>query len=70
MDNSILPKVKTAETSTFLPQAQALITTYAANAKALNTWKAYQADLRDFAAWCETRSQASLPAAPETVAAY
>lgn len=70
MDNSILPEVKAAETSTFLQQTQALITTYAANAKAPNTWKAYQADLRDLTAWCEARSLASLPAVPETVAAY
>jgi site-specific recombinase XerD len=70
MDDSTLPEVKAAETGAFLQQAQALVATYAANSKAARTWKAYQADLRDFTAWCETYTVASLLAAPETVAAY
>lgn len=53
-----------------LQQAQPLIAAYAANSKAPNTWKAYQADLRDFTIWCQTHDLVSLPAAPETVAAY
>src|SRR6266536_2474246 len=70
MNDSILPEVKSTEANTFLQQAQALITTYAANSKAANTWKAYQADLRDFTAWCDSHGLVSLPATPETVAAY
>ncbi len=70
MDDTILPEVKAAETGSFLQQAQALVAGYAANSKAANTWKAYQADLRDFSARCDTHSLASLPATPETVAAY
>ena len=70
MENSILPEVKPAETSTFLQQAQPLIAAYAANSKAPNTWKAYRADLRDFTAWCQAHELVSLPAMPETVAAY
>ncbi len=70
MDDSVLPEVKVTETSVFLQQAKARIATYAAHSKAAHTWKAYQADLRDFTAWCETYSAASLPAAPDTVAAY
>jgi site-specific recombinase XerD len=70
MDDSMLPEVKAAETGTYLQQAQARIASYAANSKAAHTWKAYQADLRDFTAWCETHRVVSLPAAPETVAAY
>jgi site-specific recombinase XerD len=70
MDDSILPEVKAAENGAFLQQAKARIATYAANSKAAHTWKAYQADLRDFATWCEEHSLVSLPATPETVAAY
>jgi hypothetical protein len=70
MDGSILPEVKATETGVFLQQAKARIATYAAHSKATNTWKAYQADLRDFTAWCETYSVAALPAAPDTVAVY
>jgi site-specific recombinase XerD len=70
MNDSILPEVKPTETNTFLQQTQALVAGYAANSKAANTWKAYQADLRDFATWCRGYGLASLPATPETVAAY
>ncbi len=37
---------------------------------AVNTQRAYQADLRDFNAWCETHGQISFPVSPETLAAY
>lgn len=70
MDDSILPEVKLTKINTFLQQAQPIIAAYAANSKAANTWRAYQADLRDFATWCQAESQPSLPAAPETVATY
>jgi site-specific recombinase XerD len=43
---------------------------YVAAAKAPNTLRAYRADWRDFAAWCERHALAALPAAPETVALY
>jgi Phage integrase, N-terminal SAM-like domain len=70
MDDSILPDVKAAEHDVFLQQAKTRIATYAANSKATNTWKAYQADLRDFSAWCGSHDLMSLPALPDTVAAY
>lgn len=70
MDDSILPDVKADETNTFLQQVKERIAGYAASSKAPNTWKAYQADLRDFTFWCQSHDLASLPAAPETVAAY
>jgi site-specific recombinase XerD len=38
--------------------------------KAASTRKAYGTDFRLFREWCEERSVAALPAAPETVAAY
>jgi site-specific recombinase XerD len=38
--------------------------------KAASTRKAYGSDFRIFKAWCEARGVPSLPAAPETVAAY
>lgn len=43
---------------------------YAASAQADNTTRAYQADWRDFVAWCEVREIEPLPAAPETLALY
>jgi integrase len=43
---------------------------FAANEKAAATRRAYQADWRSFTAWCEARAAATLPAAPETVAAF
>jgi site-specific recombinase XerD len=38
--------------------------------KAASTRKAYGTDFRIFSEWCEARGVPSLPAAPETVAAY
>lgn len=70
MDDSILPDVKATEHDVFLQHAKTRIATYAANSKATRTWKAYQADLRDFSAWCGSHDLMSLPAMPETVAAY
>ncbi|MFL5592143.1 MAG: hypothetical protein ACJ8DI_31450 [Ktedonobacteraceae bacterium] len=70
MDDSNLPDVKAAENNAFLQQAKTRIAMYATNSKAENTWKAYQADLRYFSAWCEAHNLVSLPATPETVAAY
>ena len=43
---------------------------YARQAKAPNTLRAYRADCQDFVSWCEARGLQSLPAAPETVALY
>jgi integrase len=43
---------------------------YALASKAPSTLRAYQADWRHFAAWCERRGDTPLPAAPATVAAY
>src|SRR5262245_20563109 len=38
--------------------------------KALSTRKAYGTDFRLFKAWCEAKGVSSLPASPETVAAF
>ena len=70
MDDSILPEVKAAETSTFLQQAQARNCCLCCQLQSPNTWKAYRADLRDFTVWCQAHDLVPLPAAPETVAAY
>ena len=43
---------------------------YIRAAKAPATLRAYDADWRDFAAWCGIRDAQALPAAPETVALY
>src|SRR6266542_1966527 len=43
---------------------------YALASKAPNTLRAYDADWRHFADWCDRRGDTPLPAAPGTVAAY
>jgi site-specific recombinase XerD len=43
---------------------------YARAAKAANTLRAYRADWRDFAAWCDRHGRPALPAVAETVALY
>lgn len=66
MENTNLQTTK----NNALETAKPLIAGYAANSKAQSTWRAYRADLRDFADWCQTSKLQSLPAMPETVAAY
>ncbi len=51
------------------PDLQAAVD-YALAANAPNTLRAYDADWRHFAEWCERRGATPLPAAPDTVAAY
>jgi site-specific recombinase XerD len=53
-----------------LERAKPLIAGYAVNSKARNTWRAYRADVGDFADWCRLSDVQALPALPETVAAY
>ena len=43
---------------------------YAKNSKASSTQKAYKADWQRFEAWCRSKGQPALPAAPEVVALY
>ena len=43
---------------------------YIRASKAASTLRGYRSDWRDFCAWCEAHSIHSLPAAPESVAAY
>jgi site-specific recombinase XerD len=43
---------------------------YRAKAKAANTLAAYRSDWNDFTTWCTSRSLASLPTEPATVALY
>ena len=43
---------------------------YAGQAKAPNTLRAYNADWRDFAAWCAAANLTPMPADPETVGLY
>jgi integrase len=43
---------------------------YARSAKAANTLRAYESDLRHFGAWCEARGFGAFPAQAETVALY
>src|SRR5579883_902793 len=38
--------------------------------KSENTLRGYQHDWREFSQWCRARNVGSLPASPETIAAY
>ena len=60
-----------APTAEGLPEQliQAIVD-YAHHAKAESTWKAYEADLRHLAAWCDAQGLSPSPAAPTTVAVY
>lgn len=40
------------------------------SSKAANTLRAYRSDLSSFTSWCEAQGRRTLPATPETVAAY
>lgn len=40
------------------------------SSKAANTLRAYSSDLASFTSWCDEQGRGSLPASPETVAAY
>jgi site-specific recombinase XerD len=70
MSEENFPQLVTSETAAFLQQARETAAEYARNSKAANTWRAYQADLRDFTAWCRAHGLNPLPTSPETVAAY
>ncbi len=59
-----------SHTPNTLGPALASAQAYFDSAKASNTRRAYQADLRGFAAWCAARGFPSLPASPATVALY
>lgn len=69
MENADLQTTQNTQNNA-LELAKPLIAGYAANSKAKNTWRAYRADLRDFADWCQSSDLQALPAQPETVAAY
>ena len=69
MENVDLPATQNSSQNV-LERAKPLIAGYARNSKAANTWRAYGADLQDFADWCRMSDVQALPALPETVAAY
>ena len=56
--------------STELLEAASSAADYARADKSAATRKAYEADLRDFAAWCERTGIGFVPATPHAVAAY
>ena len=61
-----IPEASPADLAPAAERARA----YAGQAKAPNTLRAYNADWRDFAAWCAAAGLAPLPAEPETVGLY
>lgn len=62
--------ISAAVTPTDLAALAAEAAAYAARARAAATLRAYRADWRDFAAWCQERQTSALPAAPDAVALY
>ena len=53
-----------------MDQEKEEVLAFAREAKAPNTKRAYQADWNDFAAFCRSRNNVSLPADPDVVAMY
>ena len=53
-----------------LEDAREAAATYARGSRAPSTWRAYEADWRDFEHWCRTMKLSALPATPETLALY
>lgn len=68
MSTAITPS-QSAEISA-LADVAARAKTYVVEAKAQSTRRAYQADWRDWVAWCDARALSSLPGAPQTVVLY
>jgi site-specific recombinase XerD len=64
-ERGLVPEGK-AEVTRLVDQARA----YVQAAKATNTLRAYDADWRDFSAWCQQHARTALPAEPESVALY
>lgn len=69
-DRPIADHISAAAAPTDLTALAAEAAAYAAQARAAATLRAYRADWRDFAAWCQERQTSALPAAPDTVALY
>ena len=53
-----------------LAQAREAAAAYARGSRAPSTWRAYEADWRNFESWCRQMELSPLPATPETVALY
>ncbi|MHB1542569.1 MAG: tyrosine-type recombinase/integrase [Steroidobacteraceae bacterium] len=53
-----------------LEQAREAAAAYARGSRAASTWRAYEADWRNFESWCRQMKLSPLPATPETVALY
>jgi integrase len=71
MSNQSMTIAYPSNTHPALPDAlTARIEEAVAHSKAANTLRAYRSDLRQFTTWCEGHHLTTLPAAPETVAAY
>ena len=70
MSTSLAPPPAATAVTPTLQHAAGRAADYARAAHAANTRRAYQADWRDFAQWCDATGQAALPAAPATVGSY
>lgn len=69
MNRSVTPQ-RNALAQLQLDQALRAAQRYSKKSRADSTWRAYQSDWRQFEAWCQRLSLASLPADPETVAMF
>jgi site-specific recombinase XerD len=70
MNNVIVPIPSGAVLPTSLAPDLTRAAELAREEKAASTRRAYRSDFRIFHAWCQDRAVSSLPAAPETVAAF
>ena len=61
---------RTTRTQTALTTLTDRAQQYAANSKAPNTVRAYEADWRHFTAWCSVHNLPAMPASPVTIALY
>ena len=70
MSRSLVPPDGQLPSESSVESAISKASTYLASAKSKNTLRAYEADWRHFRAWCDGNALDSLPALPETIAAY
>jgi hypothetical protein len=71
-DAALVPAIVTERGGEVAPLGELTerVRAYARSAKAANTLRAYESDLRHFGAWCDRRGLGAFPAEAETVALY
>jgi hypothetical protein len=64
------PSTLAPDESPFAPGIEERIAAYQQKSKAAATWRAYQSDWNDFAAWCQQQGRTALPTNSDTLGAY